>query len=232
MAVAGRSTASSRSPRRSGGGGGFSGSGGLPRRRPRSWSGSAGRPTTRGSWPRSSPIPTPAPRSCCGRRTPCWSRSTRCRTRATSARSPARPRRPARPGWSSPSAARPQVTAVACKASAGAVEHLPIAHVRNLADWLGEAKQAGLLDLGRRRRGEAGALGRRPERADGARPRRRGQGPAPPRRLGLRRARRPAAAGQDRLAQRLGGRRGAALRGRSAAASNCNGDLHELRVRG
>lgn len=35
------------------------------------------------------------------------------------------------------------VTAVTCKASAGAVEHLPIAHVRNLADWLGEAKQAG-----------------------------------------------------------------------------------------
>ncbi len=35
------------------------------------------------------------------------------------------------------------VTAVACKASAGAVEHLAIAHVRNLADWLGEAKEAG-----------------------------------------------------------------------------------------
>jgi 23S rRNA (guanosine2251-2'-O)-methyltransferase len=35
------------------------------------------------------------------------------------------------------------VTAVACKASAGAVEHLAIAHVRNLADWLGEAKQTG-----------------------------------------------------------------------------------------
>jgi 23S rRNA (guanosine2251-2'-O)-methyltransferase len=35
------------------------------------------------------------------------------------------------------------VTAVACKASAGAVEHLPIAHVRNLADWLSEAKEAG-----------------------------------------------------------------------------------------
>jgi 23S rRNA (guanosine2251-2'-O)-methyltransferase len=35
------------------------------------------------------------------------------------------------------------VTAVTCKTSAGAVEHLPIAHVRNLADWLGEAKQAG-----------------------------------------------------------------------------------------
>jgi 23S rRNA (guanosine2251-2'-O)-methyltransferase len=33
------------------------------------------------------------------------------------------------------------VTAAACKASAGAVEHLPIARVRNLADWLGDAKQ-------------------------------------------------------------------------------------------
>jgi 23S rRNA (guanosine2251-2'-O)-methyltransferase len=36
-----------------------------------------------------------------------------------------------------------EVTAVVCKASAGAVEQLPIAHVRNLADWLGEAKDAG-----------------------------------------------------------------------------------------
>ncbi|MGB7685717.1 MAG: 23S rRNA (guanosine(2251)-2'-O)-methyltransferase RlmB [Solirubrobacterales bacterium] len=35
------------------------------------------------------------------------------------------------------------VTAVACKASAGAVEHLEVAHVRNLADWLAEAKAAG-----------------------------------------------------------------------------------------
>jgi 23S rRNA (guanosine2251-2'-O)-methyltransferase len=35
------------------------------------------------------------------------------------------------------------VTAVACKASAGAVEHLPVAHVRNLADWLAAAKEAG-----------------------------------------------------------------------------------------
>jgi 23S rRNA (guanosine2251-2'-O)-methyltransferase len=35
------------------------------------------------------------------------------------------------------------VSAVACKASAGAVEHLAIAHVRNLADWLDEAKEAG-----------------------------------------------------------------------------------------
>jgi 23S rRNA (guanosine2251-2'-O)-methyltransferase len=35
------------------------------------------------------------------------------------------------------------VTAVACKASAGAVEHLSVARVRNLADWLAEAKAAG-----------------------------------------------------------------------------------------
>jgi 23S rRNA (guanosine2251-2'-O)-methyltransferase len=34
------------------------------------------------------------------------------------------------------------VTAATCKASAGAVEHLPVARVRNLADWLGEAKEA------------------------------------------------------------------------------------------
>jgi len=35
------------------------------------------------------------------------------------------------------------VTAAACKASAGAVEHLPIARVRNLADWLAEARAQG-----------------------------------------------------------------------------------------
>jgi 23S rRNA (guanosine2251-2'-O)-methyltransferase len=35
------------------------------------------------------------------------------------------------------------VTAVVCKTSAGAVEHLPVAHVRNLADWLERAKEAG-----------------------------------------------------------------------------------------
>jgi len=36
-----------------------------------------------------------------------------------------------------------EVTAAVCKASAGAVEHLPIARVRNLADFLAEAKAAG-----------------------------------------------------------------------------------------
>jgi 23S rRNA (guanosine2251-2'-O)-methyltransferase len=36
-----------------------------------------------------------------------------------------------------------EVTAAACKASAGAVEHLSVARVGNLANWLGVAKQAG-----------------------------------------------------------------------------------------
>lgn len=45
------------------------------------------------------------------------------------------------------------VTASACKASAGAVEHIPIAHVRNLADWLETAKGAGFWIWG----AEAGA---------------------------------------------------------------------------
>jgi 23S rRNA (guanosine2251-2'-O)-methyltransferase len=36
-----------------------------------------------------------------------------------------------------------EVTPAVCKASAGAVEHLPIARVRNLADFLGDAKASG-----------------------------------------------------------------------------------------
>jgi 23S rRNA (guanosine2251-2'-O)-methyltransferase len=35
------------------------------------------------------------------------------------------------------------VTPVACKTSAGAVEHLEVAHVRNLADWMAAAQEAG-----------------------------------------------------------------------------------------
>ena len=46
-----------------------------------------------------------------------------------------------------------EVTPAVCKASAGAVEHLSVARVRNVADWLGEAKQAGAWVYG----AEAGA---------------------------------------------------------------------------
>jgi 23S rRNA (guanosine2251-2'-O)-methyltransferase len=41
-----------------------------------------------------------------------------------------------------------EVTPAVCKASAGAVEHLAVARVRNIADYLGEAKQAGLWSYG------------------------------------------------------------------------------------
>ena len=47
------------------------------------------------------------------------------------------------------------VTPAACKASAGAVEHLPVARVRNLADWLGEAKARRGMGLRRRSGGRA-----------------------------------------------------------------------------
>jgi 23S rRNA (guanosine2251-2'-O)-methyltransferase len=46
-----------------------------------------------------------------------------------------------------------EVTPAACKTAAGAVEHLPIAQVRNLADFLDEAKKAGAWVYG----GDAGA---------------------------------------------------------------------------
>ena len=41
-----------------------------------------------------------------------------------------------------------EVTGAVCKASAGAVEHLAIARVRNIADFLGEAKEAGFWCYG------------------------------------------------------------------------------------
>ncbi len=41
-----------------------------------------------------------------------------------------------------------EVTPAVCKASAGAVEHLPVARVRNVADFLGEARRAGCWSYG------------------------------------------------------------------------------------
>ena len=55
-----------------------------------------------------------------------------------------------------------QVTPVVCKTSAGAVEHLPVAHVRNLADYL--ARRQGARRLGLRRRAPADAVPVRPAR--------------------------------------------------------------------
>jgi 23S rRNA (guanosine2251-2'-O)-methyltransferase len=47
-----------------------------------------------------------------------------------------------------------EVTPAVCKASAGAVEHLPVARVRNLADFLAEAKRAGMWCYGADSAGE------------------------------------------------------------------------------
>jgi 23S rRNA (guanosine2251-2'-O)-methyltransferase len=41
-----------------------------------------------------------------------------------------------------------EVTPAVCKASAGAVEHLPVAKIRNLADFLADAKAAGMWCYG------------------------------------------------------------------------------------
>jgi 23S rRNA (guanosine2251-2'-O)-methyltransferase len=49
-----------------------------------------------------------------------------------------------------------EVTPAVCKASAGAVEHLPIARVRNLADFLTDAKAAGVWCYGADRNGPIG----------------------------------------------------------------------------
>jgi 23S rRNA (guanosine2251-2'-O)-methyltransferase len=46
-----------------------------------------------------------------------------------------------------------EVTAAVCKASAGAVEHLPIAQVRNVADFLADANAAGAWSYGADRDG-------------------------------------------------------------------------------
>jgi 23S rRNA (guanosine2251-2'-O)-methyltransferase len=57
-----------------------------------------------------------------------------------------------------------EVTAAVCKASAGAVEHLPVARVRNMADFLGEARRAGCWCYGASAEGEG--MGRVPVRYD------------------------------------------------------------------
>ncbi len=54
-----------------------------------------------------------------------------------------------------------EVTPAVCKASAGAVEHLPIAKVRNLADFLADAKRAGLWCYGADAGGATSYDGRR-----------------------------------------------------------------------
>ena len=99
-----------------------------------------------------------------------------------------------------------EVTPAVCKASAGAVEHLRVARVRNLADFLGEAQKAGCWSYG----ASAGAANALPPprllRRGGAGARQRGPRSASPRGGGVRRADRAAAVGADRVGRRLCGR--------------------------
>ena len=84
-----------------------------------------------------------------------------------------------------------EVTPAVCKASSGAVEHLRVARVRNLADFLADAKAAGLwcygADASGRRLRRSRLLGRSRAGPGGGGPR-----PSPSGREGLRRARRAA----------------------------------------
>lgn len=52
-----------------------------------------------------------------------------------------------------------EVTPAVCKASAGAVEHLAVARVRNIADFLADAKQAGFWCYGAAAGAASNALG-------------------------------------------------------------------------
>ena len=111
-----------------------------------------------------------------------------------------------------------EVTPAVCKASAGAVEHLAVARVRNLADFLAQAKEAGCWCYGAAA-GAADAYDAPDYRGGvvlvlGAE----GRGLRPRVAAACDDARRAAAARAGRLAQRQRGRGGAAVRDLAAAA--------------
>ena len=102
----------------------------------------AGPPTTRASAPRPGPTPTPTPGSPArAPRTRSWScldevqdphnLGAVCRVAEAAGRA----------GVVIPERRSAEVTPAVCKASAGAVEHLPVARVRNLADWLARRRR-------------------------------------------------------------------------------------------
>ncbi len=85
----------------------------------------------------------------------------------------------ARPASSSPSADSARVTPAVCRASAGAVEHLPVAVVVNLARYLEETKGADLWAWATETRGANPGLVGGPD-APGVVPRARLRGPGNP----------------------------------------------------
>ncbi len=116
-----------------------------------------------------------------------------------------------------PSRRSAAVTAVACKASAGAVEHLPVARVSNLADWLTPGQGLRRLDL----RGGAGCpdalRAGRPERQARARAGQRGEGAPPPCLRQLRPVDLDPRPRTRRVAERVRRRGGAPVRGGQTA---------------
>ena len=109
------------------------------------------------------------------------------------------------------------VTPAVCRSSAGAVEHLPVAVVPNLARYLGEVKGDRLWAYAAAADGDATALGRRSDRRRRARPRGRRERGAATRAPDVRRDDRDSPRPGRRIAQRerRGGRR--AVRGTSPA---------------
>ncbi len=141
------------------------------------------------------------------------SASTRSPTRTTSARSCGARRGSGATGVVIPAHGSVRVTPAVCRASAGAVEHVPIAVVPNLARYLGDVKATEPVGLRGGLRGLALDVGRRPHGRRRARARSRGEGRATARPPHVRRDRVDPARRQGRLAERLGRGRGAPLRG-------------------
>ena len=110
------------------------------------------------------------------------------------------------------------VTAVVDKTSAGALEHLRLCQVTNLARTLEALKQEGIwcLRAGRRGRSHA-AVRRRSGRRRRPGGRQRGGGAAPQREAALRRPAGDSHAGAGRFSERLGGDRDRPVRGGAAA---------------
>ncbi len=106
------------------------------------------------------------------------------------------------------------VTAAVCKASAGAVEHLPVARVTNMADFLIAARDRGAWSYGADSEATHRLPDPRPRRQVDTRARGGGDRAEAARRRRLRRAGQDPDRGPGRLAQRLGRRRGARLLGR------------------
>ena len=110
-----------------------------------------------------------------------------------------------------------RVTPAVCKASAGAVEHLRVAVVVNLARYLEEIKGAAAVGMGGRRQQPTRPSGAPTSRRRRARLRRGGEGPSARRSQSLRRCLQRPARGQRRVAERERRGRRRAVRGCAAA---------------